>query len=370
LKTFDLHNKKIHRILLIRLRNIGDVLLMVPTIRAFRDAFPRAHIAALVNLGTEEMLTGNPLLDEVLVFDPKWKELPFGEHWRREWAFAAMVRRRRFDLAINLTEGDRGAFLCMASGAAYKVGIYEKNKTLWWKERVFDHLVRIPDWKAHTVEKMLETPRSLSLPITNKRVEIFFSRDDQDRMEKLLRQEGVATDDALVHIHPTSRWLFKCWRDEGMAWVIDRLQETSKVRVVLTSGNEEGELRKIDAILRSCRTRPINLSGKTTLKQLAALSRRSLFFIGVDTAPMHIAAAAGTPVIALFGPSGEFHWGPWGGGNAVIKKEMDCRPCGQDGCQGSKRSRCLEEISEEEVLKEAFAFLEKYFPSGFKGETP
>jgi heptosyltransferase III len=370
LKTLDLRDKKIQRILLIRLRNIGDVLLMVPTIRAFRGAFPRAHIAALVNAGTEEMLTANPLLDEVLVYDPRWKELSFGAHWQREWAFASMVRKRRFDLAVNLTEGDRGAFLCMASGASYQVGVYEKNISLWWKKRVFDHLIRIPDWKAHTVEKMLETPRSLGIPVTDKRVEIFFSRDDQGRMEKLLGEGGVGPADAIVHIHPTSRWLFKCWRDEGMAWVIDRLQETGRVRAVLTSGNEEGELKKIDSILHSCRTRPIDLSGKTTLKQLAALSRRALFFIGVDTAPMHIAAAAGTPVIALFGPSGEFNWGPWGGEHVVIKKDMDCRPCGKDGCQGSKRSRCLEEITTEEVLKEALAFLEKYSPLGFKGENP
>jgi heptosyltransferase III len=369
LKTPDLRGKNIDRILLIRLRNIGDVLLMVPTIRAFRQAFPKAWISALVNSGTEEMLTANPLLDEVLVFEPRWKELPFFEHWRNELAFAALVRRRKFDLAVNLTEGDRGAFLCLASGAAFKTGIYEAGNR-WWKTRVFDHLVRIPDWKAHTVEQMLETPRSLGIPVADKRVEIFFTQEDGDRIERYLGEEGIGPRDATVHIHPTSRWLFKCWRDEGMARVIDRLEETGKVKVVLTGGREDRERRKIDAILGSCRSRPIDLSGKITLKQLAALSRRSLFFIGVDTAPMHIAAAVGTPVIALFGPSGEFHWRPWGEGHVVVKKEMDCRPCGKDGCQGSKRSRCLEEISEEEVLRPALAFLEKYFRPGPRRENP
>jgi heptosyltransferase-3 len=220
------------------------------------------------------------------------------------------------------------------------------------------------------VEQMLETPRSLGIPVTDKRVEIFFTREDQDSIEGLLREGGLGSHDATVHIHPTSRWLFKCWRDEGMARVIDRLEETGKVKVVLTGGNEERERKKIEAILACCKTRPINLSGKITLKQLAALSQRSLFFIGVDTAPMHIAAAVGTPVIALFGPSGEFHWGPWGDGHVVIKKEMDCRPCGKDGCQGSKRSRCLEEITEGEVLKVAFAFLEKYSQPGLRRENP
>lgn len=355
----SLENKGAERILLIRLRNIGDVLLMVPTVRAFRDAFPRAWISALVNAGTEEMLTRNPLLDEVLVFDPEWKSLPWSKRALKEVKFLGEVRQRRFDLAVNLTEGDRGAFLCLASGARMKVGVYRPDRGLWWKKMIFHRLVRIPDWKAHMVDQMLEIPHSLGLIPKDKRVEIFYSAKDGDFIGQLLSDQGVGPQEHLVHIHPTSRWLFKCWRDEGMAKVIDALQESGRVRVVLTSGNAEKELKKIEQILEHCRTHPINLAGKTTLKQLAALSGRSRLFIGVDTAPMHIAAAVGTPVLALFGPSGEFNWGPWGEGHVVIKKDWECRPCGEDGCNGSKKSRCLEEISEEEVLQEAFKLLDK-----------
>ena len=356
MKNLDIRKKPVERILLIRLRNIGDVLLMVPTIRVFRDFFPRAYIAALVNAGTEEMLTGNPLLDEVLVFDPRWKALPLGQRIAQEGKFVWGVRKRRFDLAINMTEGDRGAFLCLSSGARIKVGLNDP-RGLWWKSRVYDHLVRIPNWKSHMVDQMLEIPRSLGLDPKGKGVEIFYPPEDRETIDLLLAKEGIGPADPVVHIHPTSRWLFKCWRDEGMAAVIDALQESGKARVVLTSGKEEKELKKIDRILKSCRTRPVNLAGKVTLKQLAALSRRSRLFLGVDTAPMHIASAVGTPVIALFGPSGEFNWGPLGNGHVVIKKDWECRPCGEAGCQGSKRSRCLEEISEEEVIKEAFRLL-------------
>ncbi len=356
MKNLDLRTEPVERILLIRLRNIGDVLLMGPTIRAFREAFPKAYLAALVNAGTEEMLSGNPLLDEILVFDPHWKALPLRQRFRREGKFVREVRRRKFDLAINMTEGDRGAFLCLASGARWKVGLHDP-RGLWWKKWVYDHWVRLPDWKAHMVEQMLEFPRSLGLDPRGKGLEIFYPPEDRETIDLLLAKEGIGPADPVVHIHPTSRWLFKCWRDEGMAAVIDALQESGKARVVLTGGKEEKELKKIDCILKSCRTRPVNLAGKVTLKQLAALSRRSRLFLGVDTAPMHIAAAVGTPVIALFGPSGEFNWGPWGNGHVVIKKDWECRPCGKDGCQGSKRSRCLEEITEAEVLEKAFHFL-------------
>ena len=153
---------------------------------------------------------------------------------------------------------------------------------------------------------------------------------------------------------------------DGLFWLRVNPQN-GEVRVVLTSGGEKKELDKIEQILRLCRTKPVSVAGKTTLKQLAALSQRCKFFIGVDTAAMHIAAAVGTPVIALFGPSGEVNWGPWGNGHVVIKRDFECRPCGKDGCQGSKRSRCLEEISEEEVLETAFHFLPSAEKSGAGG---
>lgn len=353
-------DKSIERLLLIRLRNIGDVLLMVPAVRAFRQAWPRAFICALVNAGTEEMLSGNPLLNEILIFDPRWKDLPGKEGLRRQVSFLRDVRRRRFDLAVNFTDGDRGAFLCLASGARHKWGLLNpRDRGLWWKKRVFSRMVEVPDWRAHMVEQALEIPRAMGLETEGKKkVEIFFSPEDEAQIDRLLQEERGGGG-PWVHIHPTSRWLFKCWRDDGMAKVIQRLQEEAGVRVVLTSGKERREMEKIASILRLCRSAPVSLAGKTTLKQLAALSRRSLLFIGVDTAPMHIAAAVGTPVLALFGPSGEFNWGPWGDGHVVIKKDMECRPCGQDGCGGSKKSRCLEEITEEEVLEAAIKLLRK-----------
>jgi heptosyltransferase-3 len=353
-RTLDIREKRVERILLIRLRNIGDVLLMVPTIRSFREAFPKAYLAALVNAGTEEMLSGNPLLDEILVFDPRWKALPLRHRVVREGKFLREVRRRKFDLTINMTEGDRGAFLCLASGARYKVGLYHPDRTLWWKRRIYDQMVRIPDWRAHIVEQNLEFARSLGLHPRDTRLAIYYSAEDDRSLTLLLEAEGIQPGDTLVHVHPTSRWLFKCWRDDGVARVIDELTGRAGVRVVLTSGGGEKEIEKIGRIVNLCRTPPANLAGRTSLKQLAALSARARLFIGVDTAPMHIAAAVGTPVIALFGPSGEFNWGPWGPGHRVIKKDFTCRPCGEDGCQGSKKSRCLDEISAEEVLTAAF----------------
>ena len=114
-----------------------------------------------------------------------------------------------------------------------------------------------------------------------------------------------------MHVHPTSRWLFKTWNDKSMSEIMDYLQIKKKTRVIVTSSPEKKELDKAKKILKLCKSKPLQLLGKTSLKQLGALSSRAQLFFGVDSAPMHIAAAMNTPVIALFGPSGAFHWGPW-----------------------------------------------------------
>jgi len=345
----------IRRILFIRLRNIGDVLLMVPTVRAFREAFPRAYMAALVNAGTEEMLTGNPLLDEVLIYDPRWKDLSLRNKMVAEGKFIGQVRRRRFDLVINMTEGDRGAFLCLASGARYKIGLYRRDPTLWWKKWIYDRMVRIPDWRAHIVEQNLEFARSLGLCPRNKALAIHYSPEDDQTLDQLLEREGVTPGDTLVHFHPTSRWLFKCWRDEGVARVIDELAGRAGVRVVLTSGGGEKEIEKIDRIIHLCKSRPINLGGRTTLKQLAALSARARLFIGVDTAPMHIAVAVGTPVIALFGPTEPLRTGPYQNPYTLFHKGAPCWPCSYRACPYDHR--CMMNISAQEVFEACQKYL-------------
>lgn len=136
-----------------------------------------------------------------------------------------------------------------------------------------------------------------------------------------------------------------------MANVIDWLEVERRMKVILTTSPEEKELKKIKSILSLCKSRPLSLAGLLTLKQLAVLSQKCKLFMGIDSAPMHIAAAVGTPVIALFGPTGEFNWGPWGNGHTIIKKDWKCRPCGMDGCNRTKRSLCLEAITPEEVKR-------------------
>ncbi len=204
----------------------------------------------------------------------------------------------------------------------------------------------------HTVEANLDVLRVLDIPIKHKKVEMFWTKKDESKIDHLIDCKEF------IHIHPVSRWMFKCISDEVMASIIDFCKIELKKEVVITAAPINAELKKVKDICSLCKSEPLDLAGKLTLKQTAALNKKSKFFIGVDTAIMHVSAANDVPVLAFFGPSGADHWGPWDndmmtsgyvsrrgnrsmGKHHVIQESWDCVPCGKDGCNGTKVSDCL-----------------------------
>jgi heptosyltransferase-3 len=153
-------------------------------------------------------------------------------------------------------------------------------------------------------------------------------------------------------MHPGAGWRFKCWTPGGYARVIEFFQDQWGLPTVLTGTRAAHEQELLAAVFKECRAAPIDLSGRLSLKELGALISKARLFFGMDSAPMHLAAAVNTPAVALFGPSGVFNWGPWGEGHLVIKKDWDCLPCGRDGCEGGKISRCLMELTPAEVVEQ------------------
>jgi heptosyltransferase-3 len=152
-----------------------------------------------------------------------------------------------------------------------------------------------------------------------------------------------------VQMHPASRWLFKCWPADRVAELINILHSRGE-RIVLTGAGDGNEAAYMDEVRKRLRQPVIDLAGQLDLKALAALAARARLFVGVDSAPMHIASAMGTPVVALFGPSGDVEWGPWQVAHRIVASDMACRPCGINGCGGSNRSECLETRPVERVL--------------------
>lgn len=348
-----------------KFRNIGDVLLTTPMASALAELPEKPEVTFLVKKGTEEMLTGHPDIHEVLILptrDKKESKLAFA---KRQWRFAKKLRATKFDISINTTEGDRGIIMGLLAGAKKRIG-YLKPSEKWWRRYMITHPREWKRERRHTVLRNLDLINDIVVP---KKISVgfHFSDNDQQYVKQLLQRKGWNETQKLVHIHPVSRWFFKCWRDDYMADTIDAIQTTMNAKVVVTCAPDKKERDKLDDILQRCQTEPIDLGGQLTLKQTGALSALATLFFGVDSAPMHMAAAVNTKTIALFGPSGGFEWGPWENSwasmdtpyimingiqqtaHTVIQQNWECVPCGQDGCNGSKRSECLKHLETETV---------------------
>jgi heptosyltransferase-3 len=388
---------RVKKILVIKLRHIGDVLLTIPVFRALKEHFPDAHISVLVNSGTEQVLAGNPLINEIIVFDRSIKSMSLLRKYKSEISFLRSVREKVFDMTVDLTGGDRAAILSLISGARYRLG-WKSREGLIGKRHLYTHCFK-PDSKRHMVLQNLDVISRFGIGTKNLAVDLHIPEDARTFVKRIFEENNIPLHSPLsrggqggskvVHVHPTSRWLFKCWRDEYMANVISWLVGQD-INVVVTSSPDKKEMDKAKRILslvseftpshipplpREGRGRVIDLCGKTTIKQLAAISGTSHLFFGVDSAPMHIAAAVGIPVVALFGPSAACNWGPWdkncpygygkksgiqeAGKHIVIQNHQDCIPCRKDGCNGTKISQCLENIKVEEVKKLLSEKLEK-----------
>ncbi len=348
--------RDIKKILVIKFRHIGDVLLTSPTIRALKENFPEADVSVLVNSGTEEVLSGNHYISELMVFDRKIKDLPVLQKFIKEIAFYKELRSKGFDMAVDLTGGDRAAIASIVSGARYRLALDPRRQGFAGKRFLYTHLAKI-DNQRHVVLQNLDVVKEFGITTDNTDVDFFIPGEARAAVKEMFNENGIKEGDMVVHIHPTARWLHKCWDDAYMAEVIQWLLEKG-TKVIITSSPDKKETDRTGRMLSlvsgqdDARQDLVDLCGKTSIKELGAISAASNLFIGVDTAPMHIAAAVKTPVIALFGPSGYFgEWYPYGDGHIVLTKDLPCKPCKKGACAGIELLDCMKAIKPEDVFK-------------------
>jgi len=340
---------EIARALVVKLRHYGDVLLASPVLGALKAHAPNAEIDALVYADTAPMLAGHPGLDQLYVVGRAWRRLSPLRRLLAEWRLFSALRARRYDLLVHLSEQPRGATLARLLGVRYSVAPAMSGRGRYWA-RSFTHLYPLlANGRRHQVELNLDALRRIGLQPSaeERRVQFVAGAAAEARVASLLAEHGLRERE-FVHMHPASRWNFKCWPAAKNAELIGRLSDAGQ-RVVLTAAPEEPECSFVREIVRQARGNPLNLAGKLSIKELGALTARARLFAGVDSMPMHLAAALGTPTVALFGPSGELEWGPWRVAHRVVASGHTCRPCGNDGCGGGKVSECLTTLAVDEV---------------------
>ena len=357
----------VQRVLVTMLRHHGDVLLSTPVHAMLRRALPAVEVDALVYRETRPIVEGSPHLAQVHVVDRDWKKGGPLAHVAAEARLLATLRRRRYDLVVHLTGQRRGAWLVRALGPRYAVAPRLADEAglagRFWR-RSFTHRFAnassVPPGAAlarrHVVEQNLDALRRLGIAIAEPPALTMAVGDAAEgEAAALLARLGV--DGPFVAMQPTSRWRFKCWPVASNAALIASLLRRGET-VVLSCAPDADERRMIAAIVAAVdalpdvpRERLKVADDGGTLNRLAALIARARLFVGIDSAPMHIAAAMQVPTVALFGPSGEFNWRPWRVAHRVVRHDgYPCRPCGQDGCGGGKISDCLVRLPVDAVV--------------------
>jgi heptosyltransferase-3 len=344
---------QLKRVLVVKLRHHGDVLLTSPVFSVLKNHAPHCEIDALVYADTAEMLTEHPAISELHTIDRNWKKLGLWGQASAELGLLRQLKHRQYDLIIHLTEHWRGAWLVRLLKPRWAVSYKQSGRGKRWSKR-FTHLIENPkNALRHVVEAHLDALRRIGIPPSpeERRLTLVAGASADVSVEHHLQALGLAGK-PFIHIHPASRWFFKCWPATQMAELITAIQAKGWP-VVLTAAPSPDELAMVEAIQSQLAQPALSLAGKLSLKELAALTQKARLFVGVDSAPMHIAAAMATPVVALFGPSGDKQWGAWSSGAPVrlITSQLHpCRPCGVDGCGGGKVSDCLTHIPVSTVL--------------------
>jgi predicted lipopolysaccharide heptosyltransferase III len=322
-------------LLLIKLRYIGDVLLATPTLRAIKAAWSDVRVTMMVNRGTEDVLSGNPDVDEILVLDKG--------SLAAQGRLIADLRRRRFDTVIDFTDGDRSAFLSWVSGAPVRIGFNDEHR---WRGKWYTHVVQSVPGVRHRIDRDLEALKPISIQAGSKNPQLWLTSEEANSADQLLDQLGVQRSQSIVVLQPGARYWFKAWPPERFAELADRLISQHSCQVLIGGSHQDIEIGQ--QIRQMAKSSPIIMAGRTTIKQFAAIVKKSALFVGSDSGAMHIASAVGTPVVALFGPSSPAEWGPRGGATEVIYKGLDCRVCFHPTCQRGEQN-CMKLIAVDEV---------------------
>ncbi len=332
------------RLLIVKPSSLGDIVHALPTVHALRRRYPSSALTWLVKREWADVLEGNPDLDRVLAVDLS----------PRGWPEAVRaVRAGRFDLVVDLQGLLRSAVLGRISGSAARVGFANGREGSPW---FYTHRVSVPDVSMHAVDRYLLVAKFLGASQPDQPAFPLPQDAAADaRVEAWLKAEGITAGTPLAALNPSARWTTKRWPPESFAEVGDWLQRQG-ARVLLVGGT--GERPVGDSVLRAMSTGAVDLVGKTTMKELIALLRRVRVFITNDSGPMHLAAAVGAPVIALFGPTDPARTGPYGAGQRVLRHEVPCSPCFSRTCTNATALECLTSIRPQRVIEAAAEVLQ------------
>jgi heptosyltransferase-1 len=332
----------VRRVLIIKMSAFGDIIHALPVAAALKSSFPHLEITWAVEEAFAPLVTGNPTLAHVLTLPKvRGRQLRSPAFHRDYFRSLRDVRRRRFDLTLDLQGLTKSALVAAASGARLRLAYH------WVREAAsfFERAVPREPGSVHIVDQYLDVARFLGAKADRPQFPIAITDEDDAAVVAMLAAKGIGNGQPFVSINPASALAIKQWDAGRYGALLDTLYDRLGLSSVLVTAD-----RSVAGKVAAAAARPFaNLAGRTSLKQLGAVLRRSALHICGDTGSGHMAAAFGTPVIALVGPTDADRICPYGQRRNVIRHSDLCgAACNWHHCQFAS-PRCLEAIGVEEV---------------------
>ena len=339
------------KILIVKLSAIGDVVHTLPALNALRAHWPRASITWLVEAAAAELVNGHPALDRVLVSRRKrWarglKTGRWRDHLNAASAFVHELRDTRYDMIFDFQAALKGAMLIALAHGRKKIGFGPGMQHQEHSYLVLNTRVPMVSMEIHALERGLLLIEAMGVPNGRIAYNLPITPTARQNAARLLASHTGLRNGTRIAINPVAKWDTKLWLAERFADLADRLIEEHNAAVFFTGGPEDRQ--EIEGIQKRMRQPSANLAGRTTLIELAAVYEQMACVISTDTGPMHIAAAAERPVVALFGPTSPQRTGPYGSRHRIVCARVECRPCFKRSCD---TCRCMLGISVTDVMK-------------------
>lgn len=324
-----------NRILLTRMKFIGDVVLTTPIIKTLREAFPDSYIAYLGDSNAVSLLEHNPYLNEIIPFDFSKDSFLY------QIKMFAGLYSRHFDLSIDLFSNPRSALLTFATAAKVRIGGSSKSRGKLYTIRIHD------DGKPKTaIEYHYQSLKPLGVQSKYFATEIFLTEKEKNEARTMLSAIEIDFNKKIVALHPGGTWPAKLWQKEKYAELARTLSKKN-ISVILSGGINDTEIvgyvrANSDAVA----------IGNVSLRTIAAVYSQCNAVVTNDCGVMHISVAVGTPTVGIFGPGQDHIWFPYSSPHKALRKHVFCNPCHLNVCnrKGNEHMECMQLLSVDEVL--------------------
>jgi heptosyltransferase-2 len=338
----------IQKILIKEVNWVGDTILTMPAIAALRVAFPHAALTVLARPWVAPLLKGNPAVDSLWEYDER-------QSWQAYWRAIMKIRTGRFDLGVVFPNSFSSAFLLFAGRVRQRFGYRTDGRGL-----LLTHRVPVTDaiLKIHQVEYYLNIIRDIAdVDHAERALVLVVNDDERAEIRRILEQEGIASEKPLIIINPGAYYgSAKRWHPERFAAVADHIAARYGATLIITGSSVDRIAAEAVRSAAACAVH--NFAGKLSLRQFCALTERSSLFVTNDSGAMHVAAALGVPIVAIFGSTDWITTPPYSDRALIVRKDVECAPCLLRDCPTDHR--CMNQITVEDVVKAVDAQIERY----------